>query len=488
MLIAFLLLLAAGAVNAAVYCNSSQSCPQDKPCCSQYGECGSGSYCLGGCNPAFSYNIKACMPMPMCKDSSTNFKNYSSKLGKMSEYLGDAEDSDWIYEGYTLDYDDKDDDALILAMPKNTAGTVISSTRYIWYGKVSAKLKSSHLGGVVTAFILFSSVQDEIDFEYVGADLETVQTNYYFQGTLNYTNSKNISASDTFENYHTYEVDWHEDHVTWSVDGVAGRTLFKNQTYNETTDSYDFPQTPARVQISLWPGGDAANPPGTIAWAGGLINWDADDLKDPGYYYMFLHDINVTCYDPPKDTKVSGNKSYSYVADRHWLQDSVVIGNNNTVLASSDGSGLDDNEKKSSSSSKASSSTESSHSKSSTSSSSKKSSSSSSSSTSTSTSTSKGGSSATSRGSDSSTSTTTEGGAPVGIPKAATTSSTASLSPEQQTGFVQNIKTSGGGTAGNGGASSTNIAAGSHFMISKSNDNVMKWCIALLGVLAGMVY
>jgi beta-glucanase (GH16 family) len=36
--------------------------------------------------------------------------------------------------------------------------------------------------GVVTAFILLSDVKDEIDYEFVGADLESAQSNYYFQG------------------------------------------------------------------------------------------------------------------------------------------------------------------------------------------------------------------------------------------------------------------------------------------------------------------
>lgn len=45
-----------GLVSATTACNSSSSCPEDLPCCSQYGECGVGAYCLGGCHPAFSYS------------------------------------------------------------------------------------------------------------------------------------------------------------------------------------------------------------------------------------------------------------------------------------------------------------------------------------------------------------------------------------------------------------------------------------------------
>lgn len=35
---------------------------------------------------------------------------------------------------------------------------------------------------MVTAFILMSDVKDEIDFEFVGTDLEAAQSNFYFQG------------------------------------------------------------------------------------------------------------------------------------------------------------------------------------------------------------------------------------------------------------------------------------------------------------------
>jgi len=140
-----------------------------------------------------------------------------------------------LYTGDVLDYDDEE--SLILAMPKNSGGTVLSSTRAVWYGKVSARIKTSHLAGVVTGFILYSGAGDELDYEFVGADLETAQTNFYWESVLNYTNSANISTTDTFENYHTYELDWHEDYVTWSIDGVVGRTLYKNETYNATTQN-----------------------------------------------------------------------------------------------------------------------------------------------------------------------------------------------------------------------------------------------------------
>lgn len=324
-----------------VTCDADNPCPEDTPCCSQYGECGTGITCLGGCDPRYSYSLDACMPLPVCQDSITIFDNYSSSLIPSYSYLGDASQGNWTYEGYPLDY--TDENALILAMPQYTGGTVISSTHYVWYGKVSARMKASHDSGVVTAFVLFSSVQDEIDVEWVGADLETVQTNFYWEAVLNYTNSYNITTTNNYKNYHVYEVDWHEEYMTWSVNGEVGRTLYKNETYNSTTGKYQYPQTPSRIQISLWPGGNSTNEEGTIEWAGGEIDWDSSDIEDYGYYYAVIQSVNITCYDPPSGIVQNGSTAYKYTDSDSWYEDTVAITDDNTILASDENSGLDDN-------------------------------------------------------------------------------------------------------------------------------------------------
>jgi beta-glucanase (GH16 family) len=95
--------------------------------------------------------------------------------------LGDASKSNWVSSGTPLVYGGN----LLLTMPPNSVGTLLASTHYVWYGKITAKLKTSRGAGVVTAFILLSDVKDEIDFEFVGVELETAQTNFYFQGITN---------------------------------------------------------------------------------------------------------------------------------------------------------------------------------------------------------------------------------------------------------------------------------------------------------------
>ena len=156
-------------------------------------------------------------------------------------------------------------------------------------------------------------------------------------------NEKNLTVqSSTFSDYHTYEIDWQPSQLTWSVDGTVQRTLKRSDTWNATTNQYHYPQTPARVELSLWPAGSTKNGQGTIAWAGGLVDWNAQDPSTVGYYYAMIKDVNVDCYPAPDGVNKTGSKSYIYTA-KSGTNDSVAITDDNTVLKSLLGSGTDMN-------------------------------------------------------------------------------------------------------------------------------------------------
>ena len=110
-----------------------------------------------------------------------------------TKYLGDATTADWVSSGTPLEYQN----SLLLTMAQGTVGTLLASTHYVWYGKVSAKMSTSAGAGVVTAFILLSDVKDEIDFEFVGVELSTAQTNFYSQGITNCKSKMNFSGEET---------------------------------------------------------------------------------------------------------------------------------------------------------------------------------------------------------------------------------------------------------------------------------------------------
>ncbi|KAL8904271.1 MAG: hypothetical protein Q9171_007111, partial [Xanthocarpia ochracea] len=255
-----------------------------------------------------------------------------------TEYLGDVSEAKWVSSGQPEQFEDN----VLLTLSetgRSSSGTLLASTSYVWYGKVSARMKSSRGKGVITAFILMSDVKDEIDFEFVGVDLQTAQSNYYFQGIPDYDNGRNLTVdSSTFDNYHTYEIDWTPTQLTWSVDDTVLRTLKRSETWNTTTNQYHYPQTPARVQLSLWPAGSPRNGEGTIAWSGGLVDWNAPDAARFGYYYSMISDISVDCYPTPDGANKTGDEAYIYNA-KSGTNDSVAITDDNTILKSLLGSG-----------------------------------------------------------------------------------------------------------------------------------------------------
>ncbi|SPJ78188.1 probable cell wall glucanase (Utr2) [Fusarium torulosum] len=320
---------------AAIKCTRSSHCPENSPCCSTYGECGVGAYCLGGCDPTMSFSLDSCVPAPVCEDRKMKMDNLD-RVVDIGKYLGDSSKADWVAQGEPVVFKDN----VLLTMPKDSVGTLMSSTVYMWYGNVKARFKTSRGAGVITAFILFSDVKDEIDYEFVGTELGDAQTNYYFQGITNYENSENITLSDTFANFHDYEIRWTPDKIEWWVDGKMGRSLEKKDTWNATSKNFDFPQTPSRVQLSLWPGGKEGNAEGTVAWAGGPINWDHPDIQKSGYFYATFSDVEIQCFNAKSAPGTNSGTSYWYT-DARGTNDTITDGDKRHTIASLMASGED---------------------------------------------------------------------------------------------------------------------------------------------------
>ena len=94
------------------------------------------------------------------------------------------------------------------------------------------------------------------------------------------------------------------------------------------------------MELSLWPAGLSKNGQGTVAWAGGLIDWHSVDIQKNGYYYAMFQDVKVQCYDAPSDAKVTGSKSYVYTAT-DGVESSISVGDDPTILKSLLGTGTD---------------------------------------------------------------------------------------------------------------------------------------------------
>jgi beta-glucanase (GH16 family) len=117
----------------------------------------------------------------VCQSKTFDFTNLDG-ITSETEYLGDSSKTDWVMSGQAEPFEN---DSILLTMPANSVGTLLASSTYMWYGNVKATFKTSQGAGVVTAFILLSDVKDEIDYEFVGVELTTAQTNYYYQGIPN---------------------------------------------------------------------------------------------------------------------------------------------------------------------------------------------------------------------------------------------------------------------------------------------------------------
>jgi beta-glucanase (GH16 family) len=116
----------------------------------------------------------------VCQDKTFNFNNLDG-ITSENDYLGDSSKTDWVMSGKAVSFENN----VLLTMPAGSVGTLLASSTYMWYGNVKASFRTSRGQGVVTAFILLSDVKDEIDYEFVGVELETAQTNFYYQGIPN---------------------------------------------------------------------------------------------------------------------------------------------------------------------------------------------------------------------------------------------------------------------------------------------------------------
>lgn len=125
--------------------------------------------------------------------------------------------------------------------------------------------------------------------------------------------------------------------MSWLVDGNVMRTVHKADTYNATSKQYQFPQTPSKIQLSLWPAGNPTNPVGTRDWAGGIISWNTPYMTN-GYYWVQVSEIDVQCYNTPTGANVTGSKSYIYTG-LTGLENTVSLTNSGTTLGSLEASG-----------------------------------------------------------------------------------------------------------------------------------------------------
>jgi beta-glucanase (GH16 family) len=139
----------------------------------------------------------------------------------------------------------------------------------MFFGRLEVELQPAPGKGVVTSVVLQSDVLDEIDWEWVGSDVDQVQTNYFVKGdTSTYDRGAYHPVPGAIGTPHTYTIEWTAEKIDWIVNGAVIRTLKASNA-----GSYGFPQTPMEVKLGTWVAGRKDAPDGTVEWAGGYTDF-----------------------------------------------------------------------------------------------------------------------------------------------------------------------------------------------------------------------
>ncbi|KAF1985839.1 glycoside hydrolase family 16 protein, partial [Aulographum hederae CBS 113979] len=184
----------------------------------------------------------------------------------------------------------------------------LTSKWYIMFGKVEVVLKAAPGAGIVSSFVMQSDTLDEIDWEWLGATSDQVQSNYFGKGqTTTYNRGAFHSDPGSQTAFKTYTIDWTADQIVWQIDGTTVRALTA-----QAAESGQYPQTPMQVKVGAWSGGDSANPQGTIQWAQGPTDYSQ------GPFTMQVKSMTVTDYSTGTQYVYNGNSG-------NW-QDITAVG------------------------------------------------------------------------------------------------------------------------------------------------------------------
>lgn len=165
---------------------------------------------------------------------------------------------------------------------------------YFFFGRVELFLKVAPGVGIVSSAMWLSDDLDEVDLEFLGVNSTQASTNYFGKGYQDYHNAGVFPTANNQENYINYTTVWTKDSLDWYIDGNHVRTL----TPDAANKTRNYPQTPMRLSLGIWAGGDPSLPNGTREWAGGDTNY-AD-----GPFTMYVKSARVTDY--------GGGSEYAY--------------------------------------------------------------------------------------------------------------------------------------------------------------------------------
>lgn len=182
----------------------------------------------------------------------------------------------------------------------------LRSNFYYFWGRTEVIMKAARGTGIISSIMLLSDNLDEIDWEFFGGNETIAQSNWYGKGYIPTPSNAEYHevAGSVHADYHNYTSVWTKEWLDFYIDGNRVRrvTSDSNATY--------YPQTPMRLSIGIWAGGDPRLPEGTRQWAGG----DTDYSQAP--FEMLVKSAHVEDF--------SSGKEYQYT-DKSGSWQSIKI-------------------------------------------------------------------------------------------------------------------------------------------------------------------
>ncbi|KAI1380059.1 glycoside hydrolase family 16 protein [Hypoxylon crocopeplum] len=214
----------------------------------------------------------------------------------------------------TVDYT-ADKGAAFTISKKGESPTLISNF-YFFFGRTEVHLKAAPGTGIISSIVWSSDVLDEVDWEFMGGNTTHASTNYFGKGQPDFKNAGyHPVKGGVQDDYHNYTCVWTKEKLDWYIDAEHIRTLLAKDANN----TLNYPQTPMKLSLGIWAGGDPDQPKGTIEWAGGVT-----DYSKP--YTMYVQSAHVEDY--------STGKEYSY-GDHSGTWQSIKIASGNSTAVES---------------------------------------------------------------------------------------------------------------------------------------------------------
>ncbi|KAK0650396.1 putative glycosidase crf1 [Lasiodiplodia hormozganensis] len=233
------------------------------------------------------------------------------------------------WEGAAYTFIEYGDDGAELTINKDTDAPTMHTEFYTFFGYFEVEMKAAPGTGIVSSIVLESDDLDEVDWEILGGNNTSVQSNYFGKGnTTSYDRGGFHDVETPVDTFHKYAFEWTNSSMNWIIDGTVVRTL----KYEDAVGGKNYPQTPARLSLGVWSAGTEKTNK-----AGGYT----DFTKVP--FTMYVKSVKIINYNPAKLytwTDTTGDFTSIELSNKTVAVNSSSVEDAATATASVDHSGV----------------------------------------------------------------------------------------------------------------------------------------------------